>query len=127
GSRPPGEGVPGDDGDDRADRGSHDRAEVERAVDRVGVEQGAGEEAADQGAHDPEHDVPDHAEALIAADEEAGQVAGNGAEDDPSNDAHSVTSVPSWVGRSRAWGLGSIWSSQGPSTTTRPACPVAIP
>ena len=58
------------------------------------VEQHAGEEAADERADDAEHDVPDDAEALVALDEEAGQVAGDRAEDDPRNDAHLSTSIP---------------------------------
>src|SRR5215211_3370474 len=86
--RASGEGVPDDDRQDRADRGDHDGADVERAVDRVCAEQCAGEEAADQGADDAEHDVPDDAQALVTADEEAGKVAGDRAKHDPRDDAH---------------------------------------
>src|SRR5687768_17018291 len=80
GPRAPGEGVPRDNGDHGADRRGDDRADVERAVDRVHAEERAGKEAADQGAHDAEHDVADDAQALVATDEEAGQVAGYRAE-----------------------------------------------
>src|SRR4029078_10264874 len=85
-----------------------DRADVESAVDRLGVEQHTGQEAADEGADDAEDDVPDDAEALVTADEETGEIPGDGAEDDPRDDAHSVTSVPPagfssacWVSESR--------------------------
>src|SRR6185503_593106 len=66
--------------------------------DRVRAEQGTRQESADEGTHDAKHDVPDHAEALVTTDEEAGEIAGDGAEHDPRNDAHQVTSVPSSVG-----------------------------
>ena len=87
--------------------GDDDRADVERAVDRLGVEQDAGQEAADQCADDAEDDVPDDAESLVTLDEEAGQIAGDRAEDDPRDDAHSNTSIPSGP-RARVPGVRSI-------------------
>src|SRR5690242_5346435 len=54
------------------------------------VEQDAGKEAADEGADDPEHDVADHPQAFVTADEEPGEIAGDRAEDDPRNDVHEV-------------------------------------
>jgi len=79
-----------DDRDDRADDGDHDRADVEGTLDRVvDTEEQAGEEPANEGADDAEHDVPDHAIALITLDEEPGNVAGNRAEDQPREDVHS--------------------------------------
>src|SRR5690349_17095542 len=80
-----GDGVHDDDRDDRADGGDDDRADVERAVDRMRVEEDAGKEAADEGADDAEHDVADDAEAFVALDEEAREVTGDGAENDPSD------------------------------------------
>ena len=44
----------------------------------------------DEGANDAEHNVSDHAIALIALYEEAGKIAGNRAEDDPRKDVHSL-------------------------------------
>src|SRR3954451_22453034 len=81
-----GDHVHDDDHDHRADDGGDDRADVERSVDDVLVEEGAGEEATDDRADDAEHDMTDDPESFVALDEEAGQVAGNRAEDDPRND-----------------------------------------
>ncbi len=47
-----------------------------------------GQEASDQGTHDAEQDMPDDAQTLVPADEEAGQVAGDRAEHDPRKNAH---------------------------------------
>ena len=73
-----------------ADGRDDDRADVERAVDRLRVEQDAGQEAADEGADDAEHDVSDDAETLVTLDDEPGEIPGDGAEDDPRDDAHAA-------------------------------------
>src|SRR4029079_8335428 len=59
-----------------------------------GVEQDARKESADEGADDAEDDVSDDPQAFVATNEEAGQITGNRAEDDPRNDAHPSTSTP---------------------------------
>src|SRR3954454_14706433 len=58
--------VDDDDHEDRPDARDHDRAQVERPVDRMAVEQHACKEAADERADDPEDDVADDAEAFVA-------------------------------------------------------------
>src|SRR4051812_17292069 len=93
-SRAPGDHPDHEDGDDRADRRDDDRADVERAVDRMAVEQDAGQEATDECADDPEHDVPDDTESLVTCDEQTGEIPGDRAEDDPCDDTHTLTSVP---------------------------------
>ena len=75
------------------------------AVDRLGVEQDTGQEAADEGADDAKHDVPDDAEPLVTLDEEAGEVPGDGAEDDPRDDAHGVYLRPNAGLSPACWGL----------------------
>src|SRR4051794_25495344 len=90
----PGDHIDDDDRQDRADSGDHDRADVQRTVDRLGVEEDAGEEAANEGANDPENDVADDPEALVALGEEAREVAGDRAEDQPGDDAHRVPPIP---------------------------------
>jgi len=50
--------------------------------------QEVGQEPADERADDAEDNVPDDAQALVTLDEETGQVPGDGAEDDPRDDAH---------------------------------------
>src|SRR3954452_17465698 len=95
GARAPGDHPDHEDRDDRADRRNDDRADVEGAVDRMAVEQDAGEETADESADDAEHDVPDDAESFVTCDEKAGEIPGDGAEDDPRDDAHSVPPSPS--------------------------------
>ena len=45
-------------------------------------------------ADDAEHDVPDDTETLVTLDEEAGQIPGDRAEDDPRDDAHFVPPSP---------------------------------
>jgi hypothetical protein len=87
-------GADDNDRDHGTDRRDDDRADVQRTVDRIGIEQGTGQESADESADDAEDDVPDDAEALIASDEEAGQVASDRAEHDPCKDAHLSTSIP---------------------------------
>jgi len=76
------------DDNDRADDRCDDRADVERAVDRIHVQENARKEAADERADDAEHDVTDHAEALVTLDQEPGEIPGDRAEDDPRDDAH---------------------------------------
>src|SRR5690349_25157028 len=51
GPRAAGERIPRHDHDHGTDDGGDDRAEIERPVDGVGVEQDAGEEPANEGAH----------------------------------------------------------------------------
>src|SRR5215210_7613492 len=110
-----GHGVHDDDHDDRADDRDHDRADVERAVDRMAVEENAREEPADERADDPENDVTDHAEALVTADEEAGEIPGNRAEDDPGNQTHGFR-PPSQSGALCSPGVGTVrmieWASR---------------
>ena len=48
------------------------------------------QETADECAHDPKNDVTDHAESLVALHQEAREVAGDRAKDDPGDDAHEV-------------------------------------
>ena len=43
----------------------------------------AEQEATDEAADDPEHDVPDDPHALVTLDEQAGEPAGNRADDQP--------------------------------------------
>src|SRR5262249_36193818 len=77
--------------DDRADDGHDDRAEGERALDRVlDAEDRAGQEAADDGADDPEDDVADDAQPLVALDEQAGEIPGDGTENNPGEDVHTT-------------------------------------
>src|SRR3954447_4512502 len=89
GSRPTRNGVPDQHGDDGADDGGHDRADVKGPIDGVRAEEGTGEKSTDQRADDSEHDVADDAHALVTADEETRQVPGDRAEHDPRDDAHS--------------------------------------
>src|SRR6188472_3857806 len=92
---------------DRADDRDDDRREVERAVDRLRVEHCAGDEAADEGAHDAEDDVADDTEPLVTLDEETGEIPGDGAEDDPGDDAHELLDLhPNWWPNAfvRCWG-----------------------
>src|SRR5215208_4237008 len=77
----PGDHIDDDDRDDRADSGNHDRADVQRTIDRLGVEEDAGQEATNEGAHNPENDVTDDSETLVTLDKEAREVAGDRAED----------------------------------------------
>src|SRR5688572_3220755 len=83
-----------EDRDHGTDGRDDDRADVQRAVDGIGVEQDAGKESADERADDTEHDVSDDAETFVTLDEETGEVPGDGAEDDPRNDAHSLPPSP---------------------------------
>lgn len=83
------EGTHHPNGEDGSNRGGHDRPEVERTLDRIRAKQSPSQETSHQGADDAEQDVTDDPEALIAPDEEAGEVAGDRSQDDPRNDAHS--------------------------------------
>ena len=58
-----------------------------------------GEEPADQAADDSEHDVADHAEALVALDEVSGDIAGDRSYDKPRDDAHWCTSSNAYADR----------------------------
>src|SRR5258705_8403299 len=88
-SAPAGDRADHEDRDDRADRRNDDGADIERAVDRLGVEEDTGEESADERADDAQDDVSDDTEALVTLDEEPGEIPGDRAKDDPRNDAHS--------------------------------------
>src|SRR4029079_6292145 len=81
--------VVGDNRDDRADHGHNDRGDVDPRDVVLATGQEARNEPADQRADDPQHDVADDAEALIALDEETGDVACDRPDYQPRNDAHS--------------------------------------
>src|SRR5215210_5902355 len=49
----PGDHIDDDDRDDRADSGDDDRADVQRTIHRLGVEEDARKEAAHEGGDDP--------------------------------------------------------------------------
>src|SRR5215213_158483 len=116
----PGDHIDDDDRDDRADSGNHDRADVQRTIDRLGVEEDAGQEATNDGAHDPENDVTDDSETLVTLDKEAREVAGDRAEDQPGNDAHKSSSIPPRDLHPPAGCLPSLKSRNGPTVGQQP-------
>src|SRR6185503_4981185 len=79
--------VPPHDHDHGADDGDDDSRRVDaRGV--VATGQRAGDEPADETTDDAEHDVPDHAEALVTLDEVPGEPAGDRADHQPRDDSH---------------------------------------
>src|SRR5687768_954384 len=79
-----------EDRDHGTDRRDDDRGNVDLVHRIAAWEDHTGEESADERADDPEHDVSDDAETLVTLDKEPGQVPGDGADDDPRENAHAA-------------------------------------
>src|SRR5947209_393229 len=80
--------VPDDNNDDRANGRDDDGRDVDAGRVVLAPADDARQEAANDRANDPQDDVADHAEALVALYEQSREPTGDGADDDPADDAH---------------------------------------
>src|SRR5687767_14830562 len=87
--------VPGIHNDDRADDGRDDRGDVD-AGRPIRIGQGSEQEATDDGTDDAGDQPAEDTVILVTGDDPARNEAGNGADHDPRNDAHSYLRAPSY-------------------------------
>src|SRR5688572_3978714 len=97
------------DRDDRADDGHDDRVDIHHVPAARGAlaeAEQVGQETADERAHDAEHDVANNTPSLVTANEQSGDVAGDGAQDYPGNDRYKhLNYLPMPRATSRSGGL----------------------